>query len=100
MVFTLSEAPTFPEYPTLVIVLSAEHDADMGWNHLLHVEQAGHQISRYWPCDPERDDELEAIVSDGFDPDNVVSESLYSTGIDETIRRFGNSASKNGFSDD
>jgi len=85
----LRSAPTFSEYPRLVIVMSADHDANMGFHHLLSVEQCGHFVSRFWPYDEERDEELEAITNDGFEPDNLISESLFNDGIAETIRRFG-----------
>jgi len=87
--YLLRGSPIVRDYPHLVVVMSADNDAGMGFNHLLSAEQWEHHISGFWPCDEERDEELQAIENDGFDPDNLVSESLFNDGIAETIRRFG-----------
>lgn len=86
--YLLRGSPIFHEYPCLVVVMSADNDADMGLNHLLSVEQCGHFVSRFWPNDLERDSELSAIDTCGFDPVNLVSEVLYEHGIEETLRQF------------
>ncbi|WP_145051975.1 hypothetical protein [Lignipirellula cremea] len=83
--------PSFPDYPELVVVMSGNHDMGGGFTHFLHVAHLGHYVNREWEYDEERDAELEAIENDGFDPDNLVSESLLNNGIAETIRRFGKS---------
>ncbi|MEZ5943926.1 MAG: hypothetical protein R3C18_21220 [Planctomycetaceae bacterium] len=85
--YLLRGSPVFRDYPHLVVVMSADHDEGMGFHHLLSVEQCGHFVSRFWSHDEERDAELEAIENDGFDPVNLVTESIYELGVGETIAR-------------
>lgn len=86
--YLLRGSPQLLDYPHLVVVMSADHDADMSFNHLLCAEQSGHCVSGYWPYDPERDSELWAIATCGFDPNNLLSEALYEHGIEEALRRY------------
>jgi len=58
--YLLRDAPRFREYSGLLIVMSADHDLDMGWHHLLHAEEHGHQVSRYWEPEPEVNEEIPA----------------------------------------
>lgn len=85
--YLLRGSPILRDYPQLVVVMSADHDEGMGFHHLLSVEQCGHFVSRFWPHDEERDEELDAIENDGFALDNLMTEAIYEHGIHEGIER-------------
>ncbi|WP_013627475.1 hypothetical protein [Rubinisphaera brasiliensis] len=90
--YLLRGSPIFRDYPHLVVVMSADNDAGMGFNHSLSAEQWGHHVSGFWPYDLERDSEMAAIETDGYDPTNVLSEALHEHGVEQTLRQFeGNS---------
>lgn len=68
----IRHAPSFDDHPSrivadhprLVVVMVAEHDANMGLNHLLHVGQGRHHTSQFWPPEPEYDEPVSGPFSE------------------------------------